>query len=85
MTSTTNSSKSKLIDGTAAVQARLNVNINTITAEALQEYRNAKGISLTEAVRRLIGIGHFIWKAQLENKEILLRKGEETERVIFDF
>jgi hypothetical protein len=71
--------------GAPAPQPRLNVNINTLTADALQDYRTAKGISLTEAVRRLIGIGHFIWKAQLEDKEILLRKGDSTERVIFDF
>ena len=68
-----------------AAQPRLNVNLNTITAEALQEYRVAKGISLTEAVRRLIGIGHFIFKAQQEGKEVLLRKGDETQRLVLDF
>ncbi|GAB4662175.1 hypothetical protein MOKP64_44990 [Mycobacterium avium subsp. hominissuis] len=73
------------IDVEAPPQPRLNVNLNTLTAEALQEYRVTKGISLTEAVRRLIGIGHFIFKAQQEGKEILLKKGDETQRLVLDF
>lgn len=84
-TKTRTRTRTKVVDPDVQTQPRLNVNINTLTADALQEYKTAKGISLTETVRRLIGIGHFIWKAQQEGKEILLKKGDDTERVIFDF
>lgn len=42
-------------------------------------------MSITEAVRRLIGVGDFIAKAQGEGKQVLLRQDGETERVVFSY
>lgn len=68
-----------------APQTRLNVNINAQTAAALKDYAEEQGVSITEAVRRLIGVGDFIAKAQGEGKQVLLRQDGETERVVFSY
>jgi len=39
---------------------RLNVNINAETAEALKALAEAKGISVTEAIRRAISVYKFV-------------------------
>lgn len=39
---------------------RLNVNLNAETAEALKEIADQRGISFTEAVRRVISVYKFI-------------------------
>jgi hypothetical protein len=71
--------------GSEAPQTRLNININSQTAAALKEYAEKHDISITEAVRRLVGVGDFIAKAQEEGKHVLLRKDDETERVVFTY
>lgn len=68
-----------------APQTRLNVNINSQTAAALKDYADQQGVSITEAVRRLVGVGDFIAKAQDEGKQVLLRQDGETERVVFSY
>ena len=54
---------------------------NGLSVERLSE----QGVSITEAVRRLIGVGDFIAKAQGEGKQVLLRQDGETERVVFSY
>ena len=66
-------------------QTRLNVNINSQTAAALKDYVDKHGVSITEAVRRLVGVGDFIAKAQDEGKQVLFRQDGETERVVFTY
>jgi len=66
-------------------QTRLNVNINSQTAAALKQYAEKHTVSITEAVRRLIAVGDFIAKAQDDEKHVLLRDGNETERVVFTY
>lgn len=68
-----------------APQTRLNVNINSQTAAALKDYAETHGVSVTEAVRRLVGVGDFIAKAQEEGKQVLFRQDGETERVVFTY
>ena len=68
-----------------APQTRLNVNINSQTAAALKDYADQQGVSITEAVRRLVGVGDFIAKAQDAGKQVLLRQDGETERVVFSY
>lgn len=68
-----------------APQTRLNVNINSQTAAALKDYADKHGVSVTEAVRRLVGVGDFIAKAQEEGKQVLFRQDGETERVVFTY
>jgi hypothetical protein len=45
---------------TAANLVRLNVNLNTETADALRELADERGISVTEAVRRAISLYKYI-------------------------
>jgi hypothetical protein len=68
-----------------APQTRLNVNINSQTAAALKDYADKHGVSVTEAVRRLVGVGDFIAKSQDEGKQVLFRQDGETERVVFTY
>lgn len=72
-------------DTTPGSQTRLNVNINSQTAAALKAYADQHDVSVTEAVRRLIGVGDFIVKAQEEGKQVLFRQDGETERVVFTY
>lgn len=63
--------------------ARLNVNINAATEEALALLVEQEGITITEAVRRLIGYGLVFYKAdKAENSEVLIRRDGQLERVI---
>jgi len=70
---------------TESSQTRLNVNINSQTAAALKDYADKHDVSVTEAVRRLVGVGDFIAKAQEEGKQVLFRQDGETERVVFTY
>lgn len=70
---------------TEAPQTRLNININNQTAKVLREYAKANGVTVTEAVRRLIGIGTIVTKAEGEGKDILLRSEAGTERIVFTY
>jgi hypothetical protein len=69
----------------ASTQTRLNVNINSQTSAALRNYADRYEVSVTEALRRLVGVGDFIAKAQDEGKQVLFRQGSETERVRFTY
>lgn len=68
-----------------ATQTRLNVNINKQTADALKDYAEKNDVSITEALRRLVGVGDFIAKAQEDGRQVLLRHNDETERVVFTY
>lgn len=68
-----------------ASQTRLNININSQTAKVLREYADKHGVSVTEAVRRLIGVGTIIDQAQQDGKDIVLKDGEATERLVFTY
>lgn len=68
-------------------QTRLNVNINDHTLKALQEYASQHGVTATEALRRLVGIGNIIVQATDDGgKDVLLRsKNGDVERIVFGF
>lgn len=61
---------------------RLSVNISSATTDALTEISRDKGISTTEAVRRLIGYGLVVYRAIKAGSDVLIRDGQTTERVI---
>lgn len=62
---------------------RINVAVNTETMAALQKVIDREGVSLTEAVRRLIGYGDVLYKAvRQDGEEVLLKKGSNTRQVI---
>ena len=70
---------------TQASQTRLNININSQTAKVLRDYAEKNGVSVTEAVRRLIGVGTIIDQAQQDGKDVVLKDGEATERLVFTY
>jgi len=69
----------------SSTQQRLNVNINKQTSEALRSYSQQQGITVTEAVRRLVNVGHFIAQAQGEGKKIQLADNDGVESVHFSY
>jgi hypothetical protein len=67
----------------ATTPKRINVAVNPETMGALQKIIEREGVSLTEAVRRLIGYGDVLYKAVKEDgEEVLLKKGTHTRQVI---
>lgn len=69
----------------ATQQTRLNVNINQLTQAHLSEVAAMRQGSITDTVRVLIGIGHFVWRAHQDGKTLMLEKDGVTDRVIFNF
>ncbi|MGH3794017.1 MAG: hypothetical protein ACRDSP_03930 [Pseudonocardiaceae bacterium] len=61
---------------------RLSVNISKATTEALREVTKDKGISMTEAVRRLIGYGIVVYRVVRDGGEVLIRRDDKAERLI---
>lgn len=61
---------------------RLSVNISTAAAEALREVSRDKGVSMTEAVRRLVGYGIVVYRAVRDGGEVLIRRDDKAERLI---
>lgn len=61
---------------------RLSVNISRDTVDALQFISDERGISVTEAVRRLIGYGFVVYKAIREGGEVLIRRGDKVEKIV---
>lgn len=64
------------------IPKRINVAVTPDTIRALQRLINDQGISLTEAVRRLVGYGDYVYSAIThENASITVSVGK-TEREI---
>ncbi|MEV8610219.1 hypothetical protein AB0383_20220 [Amycolatopsis sp. NPDC051373] len=62
---------------------RINVAVNPETLDALRMVIDQEGVSLTEAVRRLIGYGAALYRAdRVDGQEVLLCKGSTTKRVV---
>lgn len=65
------------------VPKRINVAVNPETIEILNRTIRRDGVSLTEAVRRLIGVGDDVTTAaKVEGCEVLLRNGDTTREVM---
>lgn len=61
---------------------RLSVNISAATAEALREISRDKDVSMTEAVRRLVGYGIVVYRAVRDGGDVLIRRDDKAERLI---
>lgn len=61
---------------------RLSVNISRDTLDALHEIAGEKGITITEALRRLVGYGVIVYRANRDNHDVLLRRDNKTERIV---
>lgn len=66
-------------------QTRLNININSQTADDIKGICGRENLSVTEAVRRLIPMGAYIYRALLDGFNIqLVDKNGKVSKVVFD-
>lgn len=62
---------------------RITVNIGPETERALRALMEREHITLTEAVRRLIGYGELLYRTiKLDGKDVLIRHDGETQQVL---
>ncbi|MDQ3785924.1 MAG: hypothetical protein M3422_01615 [Actinomycetota bacterium] len=61
---------------------RINVAVSPDTVRALENVIEREGVTLTEALRRLVGYGDFVYRAVRENREQLIVKGDEGSREV---
>jgi hypothetical protein len=62
---------------------RINVAISPDTVRALQHVIEREGVTLTEALRRLVGYGDFVYRAVRERGEqLLLTNADATREVV---
>jgi hypothetical protein len=62
---------------------RLSVNITPATQAALDRLVDREGVTVTEALRRLVGYGDLVYETtQVNGDDILIRRGETIERVV---
>lgn len=61
---------------------RINVAVSPDTVRALENVIEREGVTLTEALRRLVGYGDFVYRAVREDREQLIVKGTEGTREV---
>ena len=61
---------------------RINVAVSKDTVQALQRLMAGEGVSLTEAVRRLVGYGDFVYRTVREDGAKLLVKTDDSTKEI---
>jgi hypothetical protein len=61
---------------------RINVAVSPDTVTALENVIEREGVTLTEALRRLIGYGDFVYRAVREDQEQLIVKGPDGTREV---
>ena len=62
---------------------RLSVNITPATQAALDRLVEREGVTVTEALRRLVGYGDLVYEtSQINGDDILIRRGDAVERIV---
>lgn len=62
---------------------RINVAVSPETVKALQSVMTREGVSLTEAVRRLVGFGDFVYQAvKVQGAQVLVKQGDATREIV---
>jgi hypothetical protein len=62
---------------------RINVAVNAEMLQAIDLVIDREGVTLTEAVRRLISYGDFIYRAaRLDDAELLVRRGDTLKEIV---
>ena len=67
---------------TASVPRRINVAVTPDMMNAIDLVIDSEMVTLTEAVRRLIGYGNFVYRSKIDGAEILVRYPDGTERQV---
>lgn len=60
----------------------LSVNISSSTTDALREIARDKGLTMTEALRRLVGYGIVVYRAVRDGNDVLIRRGDKIEKIV---
>ena len=77
------SASSSASKASPAIPKRINVAVNAEMVAALDNVIQHEGVTLTEACRRLIGYGDFIYRmAKQEKAAILVRTAEGTKELV---
>ncbi|MFC0546204.1 hypothetical protein [Kutzneria chonburiensis] len=67
----------------APASTRLTANLNPATMTALHRLAATEGVTVTEAVRRLVGYGDVIYQAiKFDGDDVLIRRGDTYERIV---
>lgn len=66
----------------AAEPRRINVAISPDTVRALEWVIEREGVTLTEALRRLVGYGDFVYRAVRQRREQLFLTGTDGTREV---
>jgi hypothetical protein len=66
----------------AAEPRRINVAISPDTVRALEWVIEREGVTLTEALRRLVGYGDFVYRAVRQHREQLFLTGTDGTREV---
>lgn len=61
---------------------RINVAVTPETIHALETVMEREGVSLTEAVRRLVGYGEFVYRRVKEDQASVLVKTEDSTKEV---
>jgi hypothetical protein len=62
---------------------RINVAVTPKTVKALANLAEREGVTLTEALRRLVGYGDFIYRASREDRQtVAIGDGDNAQEVI---
>lgn len=61
---------------------RISVNVTPATQEALERVVEREGVTLTEALRRLVGYGDLVYETQVNGDDLLIRRGDSMERIV---
>jgi hypothetical protein len=62
---------------------RFNFNLNSEAAAIIREYADRKGISLTEAIRRAIGVLQFVDEMHQKGSSVVVNDGNTLKEVMF--
>lgn len=63
--------------------SRLTINIRPDTKRAIDRFVEREGVSVTDAVRRLVGYGDLLYqRASVDEDHVLIRRGDEVERIV---
>lgn len=66
-----------------ATPKRINVAVTPETVAALRLVVDQEGVSLTEAVRRLVGYGEYFYRAaKLDNAQLIVRPKRGKEQAV---
>jgi hypothetical protein len=68
---------------TPPASTRLTANLSQATMQALHRLAATEGVTVTEAVRRLVGYGDLIYQAiKFDGDDVLIRRGDTYERIV---